>query len=322
MENNVQNVQSVQSPEIILKQIFDLLKKASVDYNYTNEAYWGVLHDEQFLYVPSPYFFIRINVSNHPDILKILSTRPNDKPFFSFLKNEWVPYPFIIPLQTMLSIFQHLNFVGKVFYPYAKLMNAITQLTDSERQKTRLILNNQLHQLEKNEDLIIKFDTDLTFKHPLLNKICVIADNSNIPKHMIVPGRLYRAKIIGETDAYYLLNVLELFGLKLGINYSPAGFIPDNLEVIESLKHLPPDKIITTTKVEILNPNVRIANVHLDCTMVFDILRVFALFNSINDIAFFISSDPNHPVLIQSINDIIIEALIATLNPFYGIQRR
>ena len=215
--------------------------------------------------------------------------------------------------------------MGKVTFPLTNIINRLTELDKhASLKKCRVIVSPGY--LERGE-LAIKFeyvDGRWEFKHPALPKPIRLSVDSVIKSDGIREDVIYRCAITGEGDTSINVNAIEPYGkMRLGILYSERGFVPTNMEGINRMTGIiPPDMIICTNLVE--PKEISAPPIHLDGSMMLDLLKVFLL--SSDKVEMHLPDDPNKPVMLTNVRrsdeDLNIKVVVATLNPFFGAQRR
>lgn len=303
-----------------IQLLLNTLVRPGVEYNIQQMAFAGVgffknQDGKVSGLVPSPYFVIEV---------EDMGIQPQAD-FFHYITNQWGPYPYPVPVSLIMERLKTPKMIGSVTFPFMSLVNHLNKMDDKFKKKCRLILTpNQLFQ----SDLVIKFVDEngrKVFRHPALNKPCVIADNSAVPTALVTLNTLYKGAITGETDDSYIVNVISLYSkVQMGIHYSEKGFFPDNMEIVNRMVNIPYNFILGTNTVTPAQ-NFVMPPVHLDCSLFYDVCRIFTLANA-TFLELHFGENPNSPVVLRNIknnpNDMQINILLGTLNPYYGVQRR
>ena len=305
----------------VLGETLDYLMRVGVEYNLHQSNYWGVLFSKkdgvQSATITSPFYAIQVEG---------LDIEPQGE-FYSYFENAWTKNPYPVSVEEVLVELSRKNeFVGKIIVPFTNLVNRVGTLTDLEKKKTRLIFAPGV--LEQGE-VLLKF----TNMGGIMQSV-----NSKIPKPFLI-DRLsfishddiknnahvyYRCRIVGMTDDAYLVTCLEPFGkVRIGLHYSESGFIPDNMDEINSLSKIPKQRILFINTVE--PQNLVIPPIHVDCSMFLDVVKVMGL-SGTSFLEIHVGNHYNHPILIRNIRnndkEPQISIMYATLNLGFGPQRR
>lgn len=301
-----------------LQDVLNFLVRPAVEYNLPENRYWGVVLGENSVMVASGFFMLEINNIKFDE-------RP-EGPFFSYFENKFTDYSYPLnPNQMLDAVNAQSKFVNRVTFPLTNLINRLEDIEKNAKiDKTRIIISPG-YKLEN--ELLINFTfngSEWEFRHHQLPKPITVNPSSIVPSELVRENVIYRCKIEDELLSSITVNVIEPYGkMRMGILYSPQGFIPNNMENINRMTGIiPPDMIIGSNEVA---PEIITAPpIHLDGSMINDLLKVFILTSDF--VEFHLPDDPNKPVMITNIkkspDDLDIRAFVATLNPFYGAQRR
>lgn len=302
-----------------LKPILDLLMRPAVEYNAPQKNYWGVVIDEHCIRAISAFFSVKIE-----------GIKERQEPgFFSYLQSKFLKGEYCYPLslaQIDDRVGSQSSFVGKMVVPVPNLLNRLNDLDEhSQLKKCRIIISPGY--LESG-DLTLRFDEtdgEWVFSHPNIPIVIKRSKDSLVPRELMNKDTLYRCSIVSESDTQAVVNVIEPYGkMRLGILLSPKGFVPTNIEDVNKMTGIIPADMIMCTNT--IAPEVIPAPpMHLDASMMLDLMKIFLLANTPN-VEIHLPDDPNKPVLITSMpaneEDLRISVTVATLNPFYGAQRR
>lgn len=302
-----------------LTETLDFLMRPSVELNLPQNNYWGVaVGPNNSIVVGSG--FLAIHIENI-DVSEAAGFN-----FFSFFENKFTSCTYPISAEEILDKIYSNQFIGKIIFPHTNVINRLDTFSEDQRKRSRVIVS----ATEKmDNELKLKFSHNgqrYEWRHPAIPKVGYIAANSLIPENFIKPGVTYRCFNIDEleTETEFYVNVVEESSkAKIGILYSPNGFIPNNMEAINRMEVVPRDMIVYTNAVEPVE-NFGMPPVHLRASIFYEALKVLLLTdNPFAEIHF--GDNPNKPVMIRSIPqnpaDPIITIFQATLNPFFGAQR-
>jgi hypothetical protein len=297
-------------------QILDFLLRPAVEYNPPQNKYWGVSFHEGKAYVVSGTFCICVE--------GFKGVQPEGE-YFSFFEGKYTKIPYRVGINDIIKAVHGFQFVGKTVFPVTNFINRLDALNDTDRKKSRVVFTQTF---KEQGDTLLKFVRNgqrMEFRHPAIPKPFLIdMQNSAIPEQFVVPGTAYRCKVNEKEDAVYV-NVLEPYGkVRAGIIHSKAGFDPRNMEAVHKFIGVPQDLMICTNVVEPVE-NFKMPPIHLDATMLYDLLKVF-LSSNCKHVEMHFGDDPNKHVMFRNVkanpDDLQITVYVATLNPFVGIQRR
>ncbi|MDF2841796.1 MAG: hypothetical protein K0R00_222 [Herbinix sp.] len=308
-----------------LESVLSFLLRPAVEYNLPQKKYWGTVVKENSMLVASGSFTIEIG--------NIHFDKKPDGEYFSFLESKFAEFAYPLnPAQIQEKVSSQCSFVGKVVFPLTNIINRLSDIDkqlvpngkDSILKRCRLIVSPGF--LESG-DMTLKFTDNgngWEFKHASLPKPVRLHKDSVIGPDGIRKDTVYRCELKDSDDL--LVNVIEPYGkMRLGILYSPKGFVPVNLEEINRMSgKIPPDMIICSN---IIEPNpIPAPPIHLDASTMFDLLNVFLMCQNTEKIEMHLPDDPNKPVMFTNVptsdDDLRIRVVVGTLNPFYGAQRR
>jgi hypothetical protein len=301
-----------------LQSILEFVKRPAVEYNLPQNKYWGVTLVDNSIIVASGFFTIEIS-----------NIKLDEKPetnFFSYFEEKFseYAYPLNVP-QIHEKVSSQCEFVGKITLPVTNIINRLMEIDKhTSLKKCRIVVSPGY--LESGE-LTLKFVQNgghWEFKHQALPKPIHLSKDSVIKEDGIRPDVVYRCVAVGETADCLEVNAVEPYGkMRLGVLYSPNGFVPTNIEDVNRMTGIiPPDMIICTNVAE--PEQIPAPPIHLDGSMMFDLLKVFLL--CADKVEMHLPNDPNKPVMFTNVmkseDDLMIRIVAATLNPFFGAQRR
>lgn len=302
-----------------IDMVLNGLMEAGVEYNTQENSFFGVLFQENSALVSSIWFIIRV---------ENLAEKPQDE-FFSYFDNAWTKNRYPVGAETLLPIMYDpmKKHTGKIIVPLPNLINHLNKLTEKEKKLSRVIIAPDIVD-EASEEFLAKFTFNgqrHEFNYPGLDKPCYVAPDSKFPEQLIKGDVVYKCKAIAENNEAYFLNVISPYSkVKIGLHYSDAGFIPTDINAISRLEGMSEDRIMRLNSIEPAE-TFRMCPVHLDCEMLYDLSKVFALANA-TYIEINVPDEPNVPVVIRNIknhpDDLEITIMQATLDPFYGAQKR
>lgn len=292
------------------------LFRPAVEYNWVCKDYWKVIFANNKAYVASGYHLLE--VSNLPSDFKPLGL------FYDFANNTWGnDLDFPIGMGDIARAFET-KVDGYFDTNFALLLQYCNSFDDEIKRDSRIVI--APHQT-KNGELTVKFDIDEHGK-----RVCDKAGiqiypalSSQIKEDEIIPGMPYVCAVDEMLGTSIRVNVLAPAGIiKMGLYHSKGCFVMENAEqadYIHSMRELPQEFMYTAFK----QVNGYVPNpVHLDAGMFIDIVKAFSVSQD-SFIRFGTSEDPNKPITLESLGapeDIKVRAVIATLNPFMGPQRR
>lgn len=301
-----------------LETLLNFMMRPAVEYNLPQRNFWGISVGENSILAASGFFMIEIENTG-------FEQKPEGN-FFSYVENKFGEFAYpLTEAQLRERAAAQCKFVGKVMLPVTNIINRLDEIDKhTSLKKCRVVVSPGY--LESGE-LTLKFvqeGGEWLFKHPSLPEPVRIAKTSPIQQDGIRGGVVYRCAITETTETSLKVNVIEPYGkMRLGVLYSPQGFVPTNIEDINRMTGIiPPDMIICTNMVD---PDpVPAPPIHLDGSMMFDLLKVFLLCS--DTVELHLPDDPNKPVMFTNIpkdeKDLRIRIIVATLNPFFGGQRR
>lgn len=301
-----------------LREILDFLMRPAVEYNLPQKKYWGISFGKDSIMVASGFFMVQIE--------NIQFEQKPETDFFSYFENKFTEFSYPLnPLQIQEKISSQCNFAGKMTLPITNVINRLSEIDKHTSLKKCRIVTSPGY-LESDE-LTLKFvhaTNGWEFRHNAVPKPFRLDPHSTIGEDGIHEDVVYRSKVTKETEDAILIDAIEPYGkMRMGVLYSPQGFVPDNIEAINRMTGIiPPDMIICTNATE---PEfIPAPPVHLDGSMMFDLLKIFLLCT--DKVEMHLPDDPNKPVMFTNIlrndEDLKIRIIVATLNPFFGAQRR
>lgn len=301
-----------------LQPILDFLMRPAVEYNLPQNKYWGIAIGESSIMVASGFFMI--------EITNIKFDKKPEGGFFSYFEHKFTDFSYPLnPVQITEKVNSQCKFVGKVTFPLTDIHNRLLDIDKQTSLKKCRIVVSQGY-LESGE-LTLKFSNNgngWEFRHPQLEKPIILHRDSVIKSDGIRKDVVYRCILAGESDSAILVNAIEPYGeMRMGILYSPNGFVPTNIEEINRMTGvIPPDMIVCSNVTE--PKKIPSPPIHLDGSMMFDLLKVFLL--SSDKVEIHLPDDPNKPVMLTNVkrgeDDLDIRVVVSTLNPFFGAQRR
>lgn len=299
-----------------MDNVLNCLFRPAVEYNWISKDFWKVIFVEGKAYVASGYHVLEI--SNLPSEVKPQGL------YFDFAKNEWgnnLDFPIgIEDINKMFSIKEQ----GFFDTNFNLLLQYCNSFDDEIKRDSRIVIAS--HQT-KNDELTLSFDIDEHGK-----RICdqgtvqiYVGLDSQIKNEDIIPKMPYVCKISEVMGNQIRVNVLAPAGvIKMGMYHSTGCFVMENAEqadYIHSMRELPQEFMYTAFKpVNGYTPNP----IHLDAGMFIDIIKAFSVSNDLF-VRIGTSEDPNIPITIESLgspDSVKVRAVMATLNPFMGPQRR
>lgn len=298
-------------------QLLEALFRPAVEYNWTNKKFWKVIFVEGKAYVASGYHLLEI--SNLPEAI----IQPKGL-YYDFAEGKWgdkLEYPIgIEEMRAAISAPEK----GCFDTNCNLLLQFVSSFKDDIRRSSRIVIAS--HET-KDDEVVISFDVDENgVKFSEMGGIHVtVAAVSQIHPNDIIPRMPYVCKVDGTSGNTVYVNVLAACApIKMAMYYSNGCFTMDTPEVAEQvydMRNVPQEFMYTAFKV--VN-GYKPRPIHLDAGMFTDVIKSFSLTND-QFIRIATSDDPNHPIVIESLgdpNNIKVKAVMATLNPFMGPQRR
>lgn len=302
------------------EQLLEALFRPAVEYNWIDKQYWKVIFAEGKAYVASGYHLVEI--SNLPGAI----IQPKGL-YYDFVTGQWgnnLEYP--IGIEDMNRAFSQTAQSAKGCFDTNcnLLLQFVSSFKDDIRRNSRIVIAS--HQT-KDDEVVVSFDIDEHGnKFSTIGGISVfISQSSQISPNNIIPRMPYVCKVENTSGNTVYVNVLASCGpIKMTMYYSNGCFImdtPETTEQVHDMRGVPQEFMYTAFKVvNGYKPNP----VHLDAGMFTDVAKTFSLTND-QFVRIATSDDPNKPILLESLGDpenIKVRAVIATLNPFTGPQRR
>lgn len=302
----------VKTMDNVLMSLF----RPAVEYNWIDKDYWKVIFVGNKAYIASGYHLLEL--SNLPSDIKAQGL------YYDFAKNEWgnnLEYP--IGMEEINQVFE-IKEDGFFDTNLNLLLQYCNSFSDEVKRDSRLVLAS--HNTEEDE-LTVSFDVNVDGK-----KICdkggfqiYVASNSQVKNEEVVPHMPYVCKVEEMSGTTIKVNVLAPAGIiKMGLYHSQNCFVMENAEqaaIIHGMRELPQEFMYTAFK---SCNNYTPMPIHLDASMFIDIVKAFNI-TSDTFVRFGTSEDPNKPITLESFGNpdgIKCRAVIATLNPFCGPQRR
>ena len=204
------------------------------------------------------------------------------------------------------------------------LLQFANSFKDDIRRNSRIVI--AAHET-KEDEVVVSFDVDENgAKYSEMGGIHVsIGSVSQINPKDIIPKIPYVCKVENISGNNVYVNVLASCGpIKMAMYYSNGCFImdsPEATEQVHGMRNVPQEFMYTAFKV--VN-GYRPTPIHLDAGIFTDVVKSLSLTND-QFVRIATSDNPNQPVVLESLgspDNIKIKAVIATLNPFSGPQRR
>jgi hypothetical protein len=194
--------------------------------------------------------------------------------FFNYITEEWQPSPYPIPAEKILKPSTDAIINGTIVVPIPNLINHLNKLTDDMKKRSRVIFSPGLMM---KDDIPLRFRQEngiFTAKSPVSPKPFVPV-NGPFGPDFANNGQFYRCRILNENEECIFVEVLEIFGrMRIGMKYSPNGYIPENRDAINNLADIPQDMIMPINKLG-LKQNFEPA--HFDNIMFYDLVKIFTL---------------------------------------------
>ena len=292
------------------------LFRPAVEYSWINKDYWKVIFVENKAYIASGYHILEL--SNFPEDIKPQGL------YYDFARNAWgndLDFPI-----GMGDIHRTFDIKEKGFFDtnYNLLLQYCNSFDDAIKRESRIVI---APHHTKEDELTVSFDIEANGQ-----RVCdkqsvriMIAPNSQIKNEDIIPHMPYACKVEQIAGTMIYVNALAPAGIiKMGLYHTKGSFIMENaeqMEYIHGMRDLPQEFMYTAFKqVGGYVPTP----IHLDTGMFIDTVKAFSISDD-QYIRFGTSEDPNFPITLESLgaeNHIKVRAVIATLNPFMGPQRR
>lgn len=299
--------------------ILDYLMRPGVEYNQQKRDYWGVRFHKKSdgtvsAIVASAFFAIEVeNVDIKPE-----------GEFFYYRENTWGPSPYPNSADHILSVFDSNVPAGHISVPLPNLVNHIGKLPDDTKKKSRIIFSPG--KLDRN-DVVLRFSANsagrLQARNPRVAKPFEPVNDISGPGFSD-RAQFYKCRIVEETEHAIMVEVIDIYGkVRIGINCSPHGFVPDDMTGLNDLIGMPRDLIygVNQTMPQAWVP----LPYHFDCMMLFDLLKVCMVIDA-KMVDMFFGYEPNQPIIIrsrkESEKDPQISIAVASLNQNFGDQRR
>ena len=299
-----------------MDNVLTSLFRPAVEYNWIDKDYWKVIFVDDKAYIASGYHVLQI--SNIPDSIKPQGL------YYDFARNEWGNHlEFPIGMEEIQQVFG-IKENGFFDTNLSLLLQYCNSFNDEIKRDSRIVI--APHKTEKDE-LTVSFDIDAYGK-----RVCdkggvqiYVALNSQIKGEDVIPHMPYVCKVEEMLGTSIRVNVLAPAGIiKMGLYHSQNCFVmetPEQAALIHGMRELPQEFMYTAFKP--YNKYIPMP-IHLDAGMFIDIVKAFSI-TSDTFIRFGTSEDPNTPITLESFGNpdgIKAKAVIATLNPFCGPQRR
>ena len=312
--------------------ILSLLRTPSVDFNRQSEKYWGCSFEKSGentfnVIAASRYYIVKINN---------IECSPRER-YFDFFDNTWKssnehPYSF----KELCDVVEKLRTRGDgaVVVSINNMVNWLGQFPKKILESSRIITSPGL----LNEDqIVLKFYDEDGKKRSTIDKIGTfeVIDESDIPPQFIKPGQTYKCKVVSIEDKIKVV-ALEPFGkARFGIKFSKRAFDPQDMESYNRLEKLvtpdsleygvnPANVMFATNAIESPQQDWFVKPTHLNTQMFYCLLKCLLLGTSkLAHIQFV--DNPNAPIYMHTTTDkpngCWVEAVMATKNPFFGLQR-
>lgn len=299
-----------------MDRLVKVLYRATIEYNWVNKDYWKIICYHGKIVVASGYHLIEI--SNLPETFKpgglyfdLQNMRWGNKLEFP-IGNEDIEKQLGRPMEGCFDANTNL------------LLHYCDSFNDEIRRKSRLII---APQVTKQGEYVLSFDIDEN-KRPYLaynNMAFSVSDNGQIRPADIIPHVPYVCTVQEIRGNEYVMNVLSPGNkIKMGLVFTPGVFWPENQEQINELyemRNIPQEFIFGafhTVNNYLPNP------INLDTGLFTDTVKVLSLSDALF-VRFHCNKNDGKAIMLETIGkpeDIKIKAVIGTLEPVFGPQRR